>query len=141
MQSIVGHKDVWIPLDSMEKAKEQVEDLGCIWHDWYYEKAIRPESYEPYSPFWTMDTNPATFQYVSPLEIIGQVHERYEGQEPCWLEILYDSTDRWKSNDTDKNKADIERQNLGNNPVHLYEINGKYYIAEGIHRAVLAKFL
>ena len=104
MRSIVEVKDKWILLDSLEKAKEQVESLGCIWHDWFYEKVIRPEMSEQYYPFWFMDKNPATTQYVSSTEIVGQVHDGYEGQEPYWLALLYSITDRWKSNDPEKNK-------------------------------------
>lgn len=141
MRSLVEVKDNWISLDSLEEAKEQVESLGCIWHDWYYDKAIRPEMSEQYYSFWSMDENPATIQFVSPAEIVGQVHDRFEKQEPYWLALLYSITDRWKSNDLEKNKKVVERENAGNNPVRLYEINKRYYIAEGIHRAVLAKFL
>lgn len=141
MRSIVEVKDKWILQDSLEKAKEQVESLGCIWHDWFYDKAIRPEMSEQYYPFWSWDGNPATTQFVSPTEIVGQVHDGYEGQEPYWLALLYSITDRWKSNDLEKNKKFIERENAGSNPIRLYEINNRYYIAKGIHRAVLAKFL
>lgn len=82
MRSMVEVIDKWISLDSLEKAKEQVNSFGCIWHDWYYDKAIRPEMSEHYYPFWSMDENPATIQFVSPTEIVGQVHDRYEGLKP-----------------------------------------------------------
>lgn len=97
----------------MKRLKKQVGSLGCIWHDWYYDKAIRLDMSEQYYPFWSMDENPATIQFVSPTEIVGLVHDSYEGQEPYWLALLYSITDRWKSNGPEKNKKVIERENAG----------------------------
>ncbi|MBQ8989961.1 MAG: ParB N-terminal domain-containing protein [Prevotella sp.] len=49
--------------------------------------------------------------------------------------------DRWKSTDPQKVTEDIIRENSGESPIHLYKFEDSYFIAEGMHRSVLAKFL
>ncbi len=35
----------------------------------------------------------------------------------------------------------IRHENSGKTPVHLYKFGSSYFISEGMHRSVLAKFL
>lgn len=144
--SIIELKHILINTSSFEEAKRDVESRGYRWEDWYYERARRPQSVlRGGFQYWkACDTD--RIEEVAVNQIIGHEHQKYdlckgEEGEPRWITLLYNVSDRWPSVDPVKIINDIERENSGNSPVHLNKYGDKFFIAEGLHRAVQAKFL
>ena len=142
MKSILEIKKMsTIDTSSLSSAKRAVEEIGCEWKDWYYEKAVRPDSCYDIR-FWHSERK-SRIEDVPVSMIIGQEHGRYEfcQEEPNWIAILQNMYDRWKGIEPEAVKKDLERCNRGNDPVELYKYGKFYFISQGIHRAVHAKFL
>ena len=142
MENILKLKEVIIDTSSFESAKKAVEDFGCEWKDWYYERAIMPKSLVGDISFWHPEEM-SRIEEVPVSQIIGHDHDRYNfhQHEPYWIDLLYAVGDRWKSTDPQKVVEDIIRENLGKSPVQLYKYGNSYFISDGMHRSVLAKFL
>lgn len=142
MENILKLKEIYIDTSSFENAKKAVENFGCEWKDWYYERAIMPDSLVGDIHFWHPEW-PSRIEEVPVSQIIGHDHNRYNFVhcEPYWINLLYSVGDRWKSTDPQKIAEDIRRLNSGEEPVRLYKYGSSYFISEGLHRSVLAKFL
>lgn len=112
------------------------------WKDWYYERAIMPKSLVGDIRSWHPEEM-SRIEEVPVSQIIGHDHDRYNflQYEPYWISLLYAVGDRWKGTDPQKIMEDIRRENTGKSPVHLYKYKDSYFISEGMHRSVLAKFL
>lgn len=142
MENILKLKEVCINTSSFESAKKAVEEFGCEWKDWYYERAIMPNSLVGDIRNWH-PKRMSRIEEVPVSRIIGHDHDRYNflQQEPHWIELLYAVGDRWKSTDPQKVTEIIIRENLGKSPVQLYKYEDSYFISDGLHRSVHAKFL
>ena len=142
MENILKLKEFYVDISSFESAKKAVVDFGCEWKDWYYERAIMPKSLVGDIRFWHPE-KASRIEEVPVSQIIGHDHERYtfRQEEPHWISLLYDVGDRWKSTDPQKIAEVIRHENSGEKPVHLYKYGSSYFISEGMHRSVLAKFL
>jgi hypothetical protein len=143
--NIIELKHILINTSSLEEAKRDVESRGYCWEDWYYERARRPKSIVPNIRFWKA-CNTDRIEMVSVEQIVGNEHQKYdsckgEEGEPRWITLLYNVSDRWRSDDSKSIINDIERENLGKSPVHLNRYGDQFFISEGLHRAVQAKFL
>lgn len=142
MENILKLKEVYIDTSSFESAKKAVEDFGCEWKDWYYERAIMPKSLVGDISSWYPEEM-SRIEEVPVSQIIGHDHNRYNflQYEPYWINLLYAVGDRWKSTDSQEVAEVIRRENLGKSPVRLYKFGNSYFISEGLHRSVHAKFL
>lgn len=136
----------FLPIDttSYESARNEVERNGFLWEDWYYDRAVRPRSIVKDFAFWKR-----TDEYISmaPVcKIIGQAHPVYDGfvggdGEPRWISFFYSVSDTWRKTDSAEVMADIVWHNSGESPVMLAKYGDAFFILDGRHRAVHAKFL
>lgn len=131
-----------IDISSLSNAKKDVEKYGCEWKDWYYEKAISPKNSVEDIRFWYTEGK-SQIEEVPVCMIVGQDHDRYNSrqEEPRWITLLQDMVDRWKNTEPADVIKDIEINNCSKNPVELHKYGNRYFISQGLHRAVHAKFL
>ena len=76
MENILKLKEVYIDTSSFESAKKAVEDFGCEWKDWYYERAIMPKSLVGDISSWYPEEM-SRIEEVPVSQIIGHDHNRY----------------------------------------------------------------
>ena len=130
-------------MSSLKCTKKVVEAMGYEWKDWYCEKAIMPKRLVDDIRFWHSEGE-SHFEEVPVSQIVGQEHGRFElsQSEPRWIELLHSMDEKeWKNKNSWEIYNVIVEQSFGSRPVSLYKYDNSYFIAEGIHRSVFAKFL
>lgn len=144
-RNILELKFVSVDTTSFESAKGEVERMGFLWEDWYYDRAVKPESVVQDIDFWKRDGGDY-IDNVPVCKIIGQNHLSYDGRkgadgEPRWITYFYRVSDKWIKTDPEEVRQDIIRNNDGGSPVVLAKYGDDYFMLEGQHRTVHAKFL
>ena len=143
MKSILDIRSYSIDTSSPERAKKSVEDYGYEWKCWYYQKAKRPENAVDKFRFWK-EVQGRYIAEVPVAQIVGQAHERYSRNDdmPRWISLLHSMDEKdWRNKDSQEISDVIIQKNAGRSPVYLYRYGDSYFIADGLHRGVFAKFL
>lgn len=144
-RNILELKFVSVDTTSYDSAKEEVERMGFLWEDWYYDRAVKPDSVVKDINFWKQ-VGDNYIDDVPVCKIIGQNHQAYDCHkgldgEPRWITYFYSVSDKWKKTDPSEVLDDIVRLNNGPSPVVLAKYDEDYFLLEGQHRTVHAKFL
>lgn len=144
-KNILELKFLSIDTSSYESARNEVESRGFLWEDWYYERAVSPKSVVNDYSFW-LPKKVDTIETVPVSRIIGQDHMAYlednaKGVEPRWITLFYAVSDKWGKTNPEEVRQEIICLNNGSSPVALEKYGDLYFVKEGKHRLVHAKFL
>lgn len=144
-RNILELKFVNVDTTSFDSAKNEVEHMGFLWEDWYYDRAVKPESVVGDINFWKQ-VGDDYIDIVPVSKIIGQNHQAYDLRkgsdgEPRWISYFYSVSDKWRKTDSKAVLDDIVRLNEGLSPVVLAKYEDLYFLLDGQHRTVHAKFL
>lgn len=144
-RNILELKFVSVDTTSYDSAKREVERMGFLWEDWYYDRAVKPESVVVDIDFWRQ-IGDCYIDDVPVCKIIGQNHPSYDGWkgvdgEPRWISYFFRVSDKWIKTNPEEVRQDIIRNNNGPSPVVLAKYGDDYFMLDGQHRTVHAKFL